>query len=165
MRVGSLVLRVSGWAYSAAVAFRVLGAGVSIRLATEPEVRAIEQAGYGLDLRLAPKRSYRFTQPDRALVQGEVYVVSECFVDFVDGEAEQRWVSAEHHGHRVSTRADATLDLLSLAADTEADGLIDLLGDMGIAGLGVTRWGLMSAPRRIELARELEARLAPLRRR
>jgi hypothetical protein len=57
------------------------------------------------------------------------------------------------------------MNLLALAAETEADGLIDLLGDMGIAGLRVSRWGLMSAPRRIELAPELEARLAPLRRR
>ncbi|WP_170179244.1 hypothetical protein [Solirubrobacter pauli] len=36
---------------------------------------------------------------------------------------------------------------------------------MGIAGLGVSRWQLMSAPRRIELSPDLEAALAPLRRR
>jgi hypothetical protein len=143
----------------------VLGAGVLIRLATDQEVRAVERAGYGLDLKLEPMRSHRFTQPDRRLVDGEVYVVSQTFVDFRDGDVEERWVSAEHHGHRVSAVDDATMDLLELVRETEYDGLIDLLGDMGIAGLGVSRWGLMSAPRRIELAPELEARLAPLRRR
>jgi hypothetical protein len=35
---------------------------------------------------------------------------------------------------------------------------------MRIAGLGVSRWELMSAPRRIELEPELIERLAPLRR-
>ena len=152
-----------GTAYSAPVAFRVLGAGVLIRLATDQEVRAVERAGYGLDLKL--ERSYRFTQPDRPLLDGEVYVVSQTFVDFRDGDVQERWVSAEHHGHRVSVVDDATMDLLELARETEYEGLIDLLGDMGIAGLAVSRWGLMSAPRRIELAPELEARLAPLRRR
>jgi hypothetical protein len=35
---------------------------------------------------------------------------------------------------------------------------------MRIAGLKVSRWALMSAPRRIELDAELEASIAPLRR-
>lgn len=44
------------------------------------------------------------------------------------------------------------------------DLIADLLSDMRIAGLGVSRWALASAPRRIELTPDLEARLAPLRR-
>jgi hypothetical protein len=48
--------------------------------------------------------------------------------------------------------------------DEMTEDLFDLLADMRIAGLGVSRWGLTSAPRRIELAAELQARPAPLRR-
>ena len=60
---------------------------------------------------------------------------------------------------------DATSELLEFADEVAQEGLIDLLGDMGIAGLDVSRWTLMSAPRRIELSPELESQLAPLRRR
>jgi hypothetical protein len=55
--------------------------------------------------------------------------------------------------------------LLALAEETAPEGLIDLLGDMGIAGLGISRWQLMSGPHRVELAPDLETLLAPLRRR
>jgi hypothetical protein len=64
----------------------------------------------------------------------------------------------------VSVLEDATMALLAVVEETTED-LIDLLADMRIAGLGVSRWGLTSAPRRIELAAELQARPAPLRRR
>jgi hypothetical protein len=77
----------------------------------------------------------------------------------------QRWVSYEHHGLQIGTHEDATMRLLALAEETAPEGLIDLLGDMGIAGLGISRWQLMSAPHRIELAPDLEAALGPLRRR
>jgi len=42
------------------------------------------------------------------------------------------------------------------------EDLIDLLGDMRIAGPGVSRWELTTAPRRIEPAAEVQARPAPL---
>jgi hypothetical protein len=60
---------------------------------------------------------------------------------------------------------DATMDLLHLAEEAIGDGLIDLLAGMGIAGLEISRWQLMSAPRRIDLSPELQSTLAPLRRR
>jgi hypothetical protein len=150
--------------YSRGVAVRVLGAGVLIRLATDDEAEAVEHARHGREFELRPSRSHFYVQPDRPLGEGEVYVVSQAFVDFARGGADERWVSFEHHGHRVSVVDDATLDLLRLAEDAAAEDLLDLLADMRIAGLGVSRWELMSAPRRIELAAELEARLAPLRR-
>lgn len=84
---------------------------------------------------------------------------------FSDDDGPQRWASYEHHGHQISTTQDATVALLDLARETATDGLIDLLGDMGIAHLGISRWQLMSAPHRIDLTPELEARLARLRRR
>ncbi len=46
--------------------------------------------------------------------------------------------------------------LLALV-DEMTEDLFDLLADMRIAGLGVSRWELTSAPRRIELAAELQA--------
>jgi hypothetical protein len=141
------------------VAVRVLGAGVEIRLATQDEVRAVEGARRGHGFALESGRSFRFLAPDRPLAKGEAYVVSRAFVDFVDEGVEERWGSAEHHGWRVSTIDDATIDLLNLAEETADEGLLELLADMGIAGLGVSRWALMSAPRRIELDEELEARL------
>jgi hypothetical protein len=54
---------------------------------------------------------------------------------------------------------DATTELLMFADDVAREGLPELLGDMGMEGLGVTRWTLMSAARRIELSSELEALL------
>ena len=81
------------------------------------------------------------------------------------GPGQQRWVSYEHHRLQIRTHQDATIPLLELARETALEGLIDLLGDMGIAGLGISRWHLMSAPHRVELAADLQAALAPLRRR
>jgi hypothetical protein len=132
-------------------------------LATDDEVEALKRAQHGRALRLEPTRSYRHVERPWPLGTNEVYVVSQAFVEFTDGGATQRWVSDEHHGHAVSVLRDATMDLLAIAGET-ADDLVDLLAEMRIAGLGVTRWELMSAPRRIELASDLEARLAPLRR-
>jgi hypothetical protein len=151
--------------YSAGVAARILGTGVLIRLATVDEARAVERARRGFEFTLEPERSSRFEASDRPPADTDVYAVSQVFVDFADDRGQQRWVGGEHHGWPLSTAEDATLDLLRLAEVTAEDGLIDMLGDMGIAGLGVSRWAFMSAPRTIELTPELEARLAPLRRR
>lgn len=142
----------------------VIATGVLIRLADAPEQLAVVKARQGYAFELEPSRSYRFT-PSEAPLSSEVLVVSQAFVEFDDGSKPQRWVSYEHHGHLVPTHDDATLPLLRLAEETAADGLIDLLGDMGIAGVGISRWALMSAPHRIQLSPELEAVLAPLRRR
>jgi hypothetical protein len=37
------------------------------------------------------------------------------------------------HGHQASVIDDATMDLLALADETVAEGLMHLLGDMGVA--------------------------------
>jgi hypothetical protein len=142
----------------------MLGTGVLIRLATEPEREAVEHARRRGGFTLQPERSFRFEPPDRRLMADEAYVVSQAFADFADGDGEHHWVAAEHHGHRVSLVHDFTADLLALASDTWADGAIELLGDMGIGGLRVSRWAFVSAPHRIDLAPELETRLAGLRR-
>jgi hypothetical protein len=94
----------------------MLGTGVLIRLATEPESEAVEHARRRGDFTLQPE----------------------------------------------SLLHDFTADFLALASDTWADGAIELLGDMGIAGLRVSRWAFMSAPHRIDLTTELETRLAAL---
>jgi hypothetical protein len=146
------------------VGARVLGTGVAIRLATKAEAGAIERARHGRELDPVPAGSYRYAEPDRPLEDGEAYVVSQAFVEFVDGQADQRWVSYERFGERVSRVEDATLDLLGLAQEAWAEDFSDLLADMRQAGLGTTRWELASAPRRIELAPGLEELLAPLRR-
>jgi hypothetical protein len=117
------------------VAVRVLGAGVLIRLATDDEVEAVEYARRGREFELRPSRSHFYVQPDRPLDEGELYVVSQAFVEFADG-TDERWVSFEHHGHRVSVVDDATLDLLKLAQDTAVEDFADLR----IAGLAVSRW-------------------------
>jgi hypothetical protein len=147
------------------VAFRVLGTGVLIRSATDDEVRAVEAARRGREFHLEGPRNWRLELAPAPPAAGEALVVGQAFVDFEDGGSQQRWVAAEHHGQVVSLVRDATLDLLSLAEEAAREGLIELLSDMGIAGLGASRWGFMSAPHRIELAAELERRLAPLRRR
>jgi hypothetical protein len=142
----------------------VVATGVVLRLASGAERQAVARARRGYELEFAPPRSFQFTPSDVARAGGAL-VVSQAFADVDDGSGTQRWRSSEHHGRHVPTHEDATLPLLRLAQETAAEGLIELLGDMGIAGLGVSRWELMSAPHRIELTADLEAALAPLRRR
>jgi hypothetical protein len=55
------------------------------------------------------------------------------------------------------------LRCLALAREV-AEDRIDLLADLRIADVDVTRWQIMSAPFITELDRKLEKRLAPLRR-
>jgi hypothetical protein len=134
-----------------------------VRLATDDEVQAVVQARRGRGFELDPPRSYTYTEQLRPPASDEVYVVSQAFVEFADDEDARRWAGSEHHGYSLSVRRDVTVELLALAGEA-AEDLVDLLPDMRIGGSGVTRWQLMSAPRRIELAPSLEARLAPLRR-
>jgi hypothetical protein len=141
----------------------VHGTGIAVRLATDDEVAAVAATQHGQDLILTPPRSSVWGVPERPLGPDDVLVVSQAFVDFVNDGAAQCWRSSEHHGHGVPTNRDATIELLRLAEETFED-LIDLLGEMRIAGLGVSRWELMSAPRRIDLDDGLVERLAPLRR-
>lgn len=141
----------------------VHGTGVAVRLATEDEVRAVEKARHGHEFALAPSRSHRLAVPVRPLADGEVLVVSQAFVEFSRGSSLERWADCEHHGHAVPTNRDATLELLRLADET-AEDLVDILSDLRIAGLGVSRWEIMSARRRVELDPRLAARLVPLRR-
>ena len=125
----------------------MLGTGVVIRLATEDEVEAVEGARSGRDFDLETARSYKYVEPARPLGDDEVHVVSQVFVELVDGDSTDRWVSYEHHGRHVSVRDDATLELLKLAENTIVEDLVeDLLSDIRIAGLGVSRRALMSAP-------------------
>jgi hypothetical protein len=150
--------------YIAGVGATIHGAGVMIRLASTDEVEALERARLGRELVFEPSRSFRGVERDYASAEDGVYVVSQAFVEFSDAQGAQRWDSAEFHGLAVSPARDATLELLGLARETADEGLIELLADMRIAGLGVSRWAVMSAPRRIELEPDLEATLAPLRR-
>jgi hypothetical protein len=140
----------------------VIGTGVMLRLADEEELRAYERVRTGAAEFAFDDRSYMSDGSDIA-GENEVYVVSQAFVEFTDDEGVQRWASFEHHGHAIPTTEDATLKLLEIARDAEHD-LIDLLADMRIAELGVSRWELLGAPRRYLLDPELKARIAPLRR-
>jgi hypothetical protein len=142
------------------MALDVLGTGVALRAATEEEAAAVAAALRDEPYELLPPRSFMMETPDNPPADDGVLIVATAFVDLSDGE---RWTSYEHHGHVVPADRDASLELLRLAADV-ADDLIDLLGDLRIAGTGVSRWALLSAPRRIELAPDLAARLTPLRR-
>ena len=142
------------------MALDVLGTGVALRAATEEEAHAVAAALRDEPYELLPPRSFMMESPDAPPGDDGVLIVATAFVDLSDRE---RWTSYEHHGHVVSADRDASLELLRLAADV-ADDLIDLLADLRIAGTGVSRWALLSAPRRIELAPDLAARLAPLRR-
>jgi hypothetical protein len=142
------------------MALEVRGTGVILRAATDDEVQAVAAAQRGLPYELGPAVSYMMESPDAPLGDNDVLIVAQAFVELSDG---QRWTSYEHHGHVVPGDRDASLELIRLADDV-ADDLIDLLGDLRIAGTGISRWALFSAPRRIELAPGLAARLAPLRR-
>ena len=144
---------------------RVIETGVHIRLASEAETHAVKLARRGHDFDLDPPRSFQYLESDPLPDDEGVFVVSQTFAIFDDGTGLQRWVSYEHHGLQIGTSEDATMQLLALAEETAPEGVIDLLGDMGIAGLGISRWQLMSAPHRVELAPDLKTALAPLRRR
>jgi hypothetical protein len=142
------------------MALGVRGTGVALRAATDEEVEAVAAARRGQSYELGRAVSFMMAVPEPPPGDDDVLVVAQAFVELSDGE---RWTSYEHHGHAVPSDRDATMELLALADDV-VDDLTDLLGDLRIAGLGVSRWALRSAPRRIELAPGLAARLAPLRR-
>jgi hypothetical protein len=129
--------------------FSVRGTGVALRLAGEETKCSVRTLGSG-----------------RPPADDEVSVVGQAFVDVILDGHEDRWTSFELRGLTVPTDRDATMDLLRVVDATIAEGgFIELLGDMGIAGLPVSRWELMSAPRTIELDPALRESLAPLRRR
>ena len=99
--------------------FEVFETTVLLRAATEDESREVERAVRGGDFEPHPPRSYRLSVPERPLLDGELYVVAQTFVDFDDGQARQRWGGAESHGRRISLDDDATMDLLALAREAE----------------------------------------------
>jgi hypothetical protein len=138
----------------------VRGTGVALRAATDEEAQAAAAARRGLSYDLTPSRSFAMTVPEPPPGDDDVLVVAQAFAELSDGA---RWAAMEHHGHAVPAGRDATVELLALA-DAVAGDLTDLLAELRIADLGVSRWALFSAPRRIELADGLAARLAPLRR-
>ena len=166
------MIRAPGGSYAAPnrstvgrVGARVLGTGVVIRLATQAEVRAMQRARHGRPVELEPVGSYRYAEPDRPAASGEAYVVSQAFVELAqDDGTNQRWGGYQRFGERVSLVEDATLDLVKLAREAWDEDFGDLLAEMRIHELGTSRWELLSAPRRIEITPDLEARLAPLRR-
>jgi hypothetical protein len=125
--------------YIAAVAATIHGAGVTIRLATADEVEALERARLGGDLVFEPPRSHRGVSIDYPPAPDGVHVVGQAFVEFSVGEDVQRWDGGEYHGVTVPPARDATLELLGLARETAEEGLIELLADMRIEGLGVSR--------------------------
>jgi len=142
---------------------QVVGTGVLVRSATDDEIAAMDRARSGDDHALEGFPSYHYTENDPAPA-GFVPVVTQAFVEFTRSGDVERWASFEHHGHSVPGDRDATLELLALVEEAVGDLREDLFPDMRIDGLDVTRWEFNSAPRRLELAPELEARLAPLRR-
>jgi hypothetical protein len=108
---------------------------------------------------LEPARSFRLTEPHGPIASGGVYVVEQAFVLLRVGGAEHRWLAPERHGTGMPCDRDTTADLLRFADDVAQKGLLELRGDMGMDGLRVSRWTLMSASRRIELSSELDAQL------
>lgn len=144
------------------MSIEIHGTGVLIRAATDQEAAAVERARRpGGEFELVPPRNFSFSQPYARPRDDEI--VSVAFVDFTDDGVRERWTGSEQHGHYVTTTRDASKDLLALAHDTEVDGLLEMLTDMRIQRLPVTRWQFMSAPRRYELDPDLQARLAPQR--
>lgn len=142
----------------------VLGTAVRLRLATDDETRAVVARRRGLEVDLRPQRSHVVTGPAERLGEHEAAIVCEAFVDFAEGDASQRWFACEHHGWTVPTDRDPTLAVLLAASAPLDDDLLDLMAAMRIGGLRVSRWQVMSAPRRIELDPALRDRLAPMRR-
>lgn len=137
----------------------VVGTGVLIRSASDEEARALRRLRLGYAFELEPARSYRLTEPDGPITAGGVYVVGQAFADLLADGAEHRWFAPEHHGQCMPRDRDATTELLRFADEVAQEGLLELRGDMGMDGLRVSRWLLMSAPHRIKLSPELEALL------
>ena len=141
----------------------ILRTGVVIREATAEETSAIARARAGGKFDLGSPRSYSLMFRPDPPSDDETYIVGQTFVEYSVAGETGRWVASEHHGAVVSLRDDETLALLALARDV-AEDRIDLLADLRIADVGVSRWQIMGAPFHIELDPELEKRLAPLRR-
>jgi hypothetical protein len=141
----------------------VVATGVLLRLATTEEVQAITEARRRGRPDPFVDRSYTCVPELREPSAGEAYVVMQAFVALRSASKLERVVGKEYHGRFVALDRDATLELLALAEEPRHE-LTEILGDMRIAGHAISRWDLLSAPHRIELDPELDARLAPRRR-
>jgi hypothetical protein len=130
------------------VQVEILGTGVAIRPATDAEVLLYRRARADEALEL----DFSFVYGPVATA-GEIYVVARTFVEFRHEGRSDRWESGERHGMTIPTDRDPTADIVAIAAD--AEDMADLIGDMGIAGMKVSRLAWACAPRRIELDRSL----------
>jgi hypothetical protein len=133
------------------VSVSIVGTGVLLRLAGDGSSDAVLDA----------EEELQWTSD---VSPGEVSVVAQAFVEFEDHGELTRWFSQPHRGEPVPRNEDSTLILLRHASIAEDDIVPDLLSDLRISGKDVSRWQLLSAPRRIELDPKLEALLAPRRR-
>jgi hypothetical protein len=136
---------------------QIHGTGVTLRLTSAEEARALADRDATA---LAAGGSFTVSWPDRPTTGAAVDVVVHAFVEYEHDGAQGTAAGPRHYGARVATDADPTFALLELA---RAPDLIDLLATLRIAGLGVSRWALLSAPHRIVIAQELDGRLAPRR--
>jgi hypothetical protein len=135
-----------------AVNAQIIGTGVVIRPATDDEVLAYRRA------RADPSVELPFSFREGPPPSGEtIAVVARAFVEFNHDGADDRWDSGEMHGMTIPADRDPTSELVAIAYEA-SDGLIDLLADMGIAGLKVSRLELECAPRRIDLQGDLAER-------
>ena len=117
--------------------------------------------GTGAELRLPSRESDEHEDPPAVDPKtGELLLEVQVFAELVDDGRHVRVGGSVGHGSSVSQAADPTTELLRIAHDARDTDLGDLLGDLRIGGLDVTRFEFHAAPFRIELGDTLRERLA-----
>jgi len=117
--------------------------------------------GTGVELRL-PSR-WPAEHEDPAAVDPKtrkVFIEVQAFAELDDDGRHVRVGGSVGHGSSVSPATDPTTELLRIAHDARDAHLGDLLGDLRIGGLDITRFAFHAAPFRIELGDSLRERLA-----
>jgi hypothetical protein len=98
-----------------------------------------------------------------SLRRGDTLLVdAQSFVEYRDGDGWERMGGSVAGPDEVDVTVDPTKRLLEIAHESREWHLPDLLGDLRRNGVLVSRWDFYAAPFRIELSKELQARVRQL---
>jgi hypothetical protein len=131
---------------------RILATGVFLDEHPNHEAALLEQVGrHGM--RLSPEQ-----RADLACGRtGEVVFVRVTpFAEFDAGDGLERWEATPRGPFAVELDQSATSRLLDLVENSD---ILELLADLGISGMAVSRLQFAAAPRRIDLDPALAGRL------
>ena len=132
---------------------RILATGVRLDEYPGHEGALVEQVGR-FGKHLSPEQRSDLV---RARAGEIVFVRVTAFVEFDRGAGPERWEETPQGPYAVEVQGSATSALLHLAENQSL--LTNLLADLGISGMAVSRFEFEAAPRRVDVDHGLADRL------